>query len=196
MSIVKTCSSWKEMVQYLLILWKWHQILGIYSQILTRISSQAGVVLDFMMLILDEESLFWLLPLLTLLLHIVLVENWLSGGIEAWILRNNEEMVELENDEDFLAYASPNPSVYVPLLCSCWKIPGRKRLILYFVHVKKILGRERLLLYWAYMTQILYFWCITQYICTISLKQILINKVVKFPIICAWWIILKIYFYF
>ncbi|KAM3268516.1 stemmadenine O-acetyltransferase-like [Capsicum chacoense] len=40
--------------------------------------------------------------------QIVLVENGKNDGIEAWILRNNDEMVELENDEEFLAFASPN----------------------------------------------------------------------------------------
>ncbi|KAK4353614.1 hypothetical protein RND71_025808 [Anisodus tanguticus] len=43
--------------------------------------------------------------------QIILVENGKNDGIEAWILRNDEEMVELENDEEFLAYASPNPIV-------------------------------------------------------------------------------------
>ncbi|KAM3345439.1 stemmadenine O-acetyltransferase-like [Capsicum galapagoense] len=40
--------------------------------------------------------------------QIILVENGKNDGIEAWILRNNDEMVELENDEEFLAFASPN----------------------------------------------------------------------------------------
>ncbi|KAF3621233.1 putative serine/threonine protein phosphatase 2A 57 kDa regulatory subunit B' beta isoform-like [Capsicum annuum] len=44
--------------------------------------------------------------------QIILVENGKNDGIEAWILRNNEEMFELENDEEFLAFASPNPSVH------------------------------------------------------------------------------------
>ncbi|MCD7447252.1 hypothetical protein HAX54_026371 [Datura stramonium] len=43
--------------------------------------------------------------------QIILVENGRNDGIEAWILRNNEEMIELEKDEEFLAYASTNPSV-------------------------------------------------------------------------------------
>ncbi|XP_055811430.1 stemmadenine O-acetyltransferase-like [Solanum dulcamara] len=42
--------------------------------------------------------------------QIILVENGRNDGIEAWILRNNEEMLELESDEEFLAYASPNRS--------------------------------------------------------------------------------------
>ncbi|KAF3633102.1 putative serine/threonine protein phosphatase 2A 57 kDa regulatory subunit B' beta isoform-like [Capsicum annuum] len=47
--------------------------------------------------------------------QIILVESGKCGGIEAWILRNNEEMIELENDEEFLAFASPNPNVqYAP----------------------------------------------------------------------------------
>ncbi|CAN4096144.1 unnamed protein product [Withania somnifera] len=47
--------------------------------------------------------------------QIILLENGNNDGIEAWILRNNEEMLELEKDEEFLAYASPNPSVqYAP----------------------------------------------------------------------------------
>ncbi|PHU02682.1 hypothetical protein BC332_27933 [Capsicum chinense] len=46
--------------------------------------------------------------------QIILVENGRNDGIEAWIVRNNEEMLELENDEEFLAYASLNPSVHVP----------------------------------------------------------------------------------
>ncbi|KAF3621232.1 putative serine/threonine protein phosphatase 2A 57 kDa regulatory subunit B' beta isoform-like [Capsicum annuum] len=43
----------------------------------------------------------------------ILVENGKNDGIEAWILRDNEEMVELEKDEEFLAFASPNPRVCV-----------------------------------------------------------------------------------
>ncbi|TMW88468.1 hypothetical protein EJD97_018538 [Solanum chilense] len=43
--------------------------------------------------------------------QIILVENGRNDGIEAWILRNNEEMIELEKDEEFLTYASPNPSI-------------------------------------------------------------------------------------
>ncbi|KAH0673541.1 vinorine synthase-like [Solanum tuberosum] len=44
--------------------------------------------------------------------QIILVENGRNDGIEAWILRNNEEMLELEKDEEFLTYASSNPSVH------------------------------------------------------------------------------------
>nr|WES72146.1 acylglucose acyltransferase 1 [Solanum nigrum] len=51
-------------------------------------------------------------PISSLNMHqIILVENGRNDGIEAWILRSNEEMIELEKDEEFLAYASPNPSV-------------------------------------------------------------------------------------
>ncbi|KAK4353430.1 hypothetical protein RND71_028948 [Anisodus tanguticus] len=46
--------------------------------------------------------------------QIILVKNGMNGGIEAWILGNNEEMLELDKDEEFLAYASPNPSVHAP----------------------------------------------------------------------------------
>ncbi|KAM3236540.1 hypothetical protein P3L10_016577 [Capsicum annuum] len=45
----------------------------------------------------------------------ILVENGKNDGIEAWILRDNEEMVELEKDEEFLAFASPNPRVHSPI---------------------------------------------------------------------------------
>nr|XP_016461732.1 PREDICTED: vinorine synthase-like [Nicotiana tabacum] len=46
---------------------------------------------------------------------VILVESGRSSdGIEAWILRNKEEILELENDEEFLQYASPNPSICIP----------------------------------------------------------------------------------
>lgn len=43
--------------------------------------------------------------------QIILVKNGKNDGIEAWILRSKEEMLELEKDKGFLEYASPNPSI-------------------------------------------------------------------------------------
>lgn len=60
----------------------------------------------------------WVAPLLDptrSVVHVQIVILMESGdGIEAWILRNKEEILELENDEEFLQYASPNPSICIP----------------------------------------------------------------------------------
>ncbi|XP_017976736.1 PREDICTED: vinorine synthase [Theobroma cacao] len=43
--------------------------------------------------------------------------DWNAGGIETWITLREKEMEILENDPDFLQYASPNPSVIIPSDC-------------------------------------------------------------------------------
>ncbi|EOY09598.1 HXXXD-type acyl-transferase family protein [Theobroma cacao] len=43
--------------------------------------------------------------------------DWNAGGIETWITLREKEMEILENDPDFLQYASPNPSIIIPSDC-------------------------------------------------------------------------------
>ncbi|WRX22754.1 hypothetical protein QQP08_015241 [Theobroma cacao] len=40
--------------------------------------------------------------------------SWSNGGIEAWITLSENEMEILGNDPEFLAFASPNPSISTP----------------------------------------------------------------------------------
>lgn len=44
---------------------------------------------------------------------VVLKEDNLGDGIEAWIMLDEDEMNILENDQQFLAFASYNPTIYL-----------------------------------------------------------------------------------
>ncbi|KAL0547293.1 hypothetical protein IC582_017223 [Cucumis melo] len=44
---------------------------------------------------------------------VVLKEDTLGDGIEAWIMLDEDEMNILENDQQFLAFASHNPTIYL-----------------------------------------------------------------------------------
>ena len=45
---------------------------------------------------------------------VVLKEGILGDGIEAWIMLDEDEMNILENDQQFLAFASFNPTIILP----------------------------------------------------------------------------------
>lgn len=44
---------------------------------------------------------------------VVLKEAILGDGIEAWIMLDEDEMNILENDQQFLAFASHNPTIHL-----------------------------------------------------------------------------------
>ncbi|GMH30116.1 hypothetical protein Nepgr_031959 [Nepenthes gracilis] len=43
---------------------------------------------------------------------ITLIENS-CDGVEAWIVLSEEEMAVLEHDQEFLAFAAPNPGIFI-----------------------------------------------------------------------------------